>query len=902
MASNARGEDQAHCSSTDDEGPSTHKAKRRKGPKACDVCRRKKIRCDPDPSGDPHQPCVNCAVFKTECAFTYVAKKRRTQQAFIDGLQTRLTKLEHILHTIAPGIDLDKELDETTSSILSRPRPRAPSPLRAVMRPPHDHIKPSEVVAAFTDWRDSSNDPEDESEDDLPFFIPDSQDDDKGRESSLPPHRFHGNSSGISFVRKVIGMKRETTDDTPAQCDPHFISVPEPVRRAPGLLPNSYSFLQWERRTNRMPPPKFHFPPASLMSPLISIFFRCVQPFFPLVHQPTFEAAVMEGRHEGEAPFGAVVMLVCAVASRWSDDRRVLPRESLEEGRADEQSWVSAGWDFYAQVHQRYRKNILQPTTVYDLQLMALGCIYLQGTSNSSAAWQMAGLGLRLALEAGAHSRKRPGSGDLLETEMWKRTFWSLVVLDRLGSSGLGRPCAIWEEDIDLDLPLEVDDEYLTPEAGYCQPPDKPPRMAYFNYYVKLSQILIGALRTIYGVNRAKSVFHIGGPQWEQDMVAALDSSLNSWIDGIPEHLRWDANRNTDDITFYQSALINCSYNYVQIVVHRPYITPSRSRKLSTGTFGLAFPSLAICTNAARSCSHVLEACTLRWTMYIPQMNNNAFTAAVVLLFNVWGMNKPGMAVKVDWEKEIRDVHICMRFIKQTIGRWKHAGKLWSMLHELVSVGALPLPRASPPSNPGTAHQGQGQKRSREAEDPSVFGTRTEIAAPSPNTSGTEGRSPSSSMYTPSITDEHLLGSVHNPELPTVTVKPDPLVFDQMQLQLQSDANLYFGSGEPPSKLPDAQPPQPPIREFQYEPEVALRNLSFDQRRNTTLVPQNPAQGHEQVPQADDVLMALEAVYRGGSSALAHTPPTDIAHQTFDVWGGGYPQYVSSFVGHRLLD
>lgn len=43
MASNARtGDDHGHFSSSDDDGPSTQRAKRRKGPKACDVCRRKK--------------------------------------------------------------------------------------------------------------------------------------------------------------------------------------------------------------------------------------------------------------------------------------------------------------------------------------------------------------------------------------------------------------------------------------------------------------------------------------------------------------------------------------------------------------------------------------------------------------------------------------------------------------------------------------------------------------------------------------------------------------------------------------------------------------------------------------------------------------------------------------------
>jgi hypothetical protein len=138
------------------------------------------------------------------------------------------------------------------------------------------------------------------------------------------------------------------------------------------LLPNSYSRLQWETRASKMPAPKFNFPPPSLMSHLIAIFFRCINSCHPLLHRPTFEAALLEGRHERDAGFGAVTMLVCAVASRCSDDRRVLPRENMEEGRADEQTWISAGWDFYAQVHQRYRKNILQPTSLYDLQMMAV--------------------------------------------------------------------------------------------------------------------------------------------------------------------------------------------------------------------------------------------------------------------------------------------------------------------------------------------------------------------------------------------------------------------------------------------------------------------------------------------------------------------------------------------------
>ena len=50
-----------------------------------------------------------------------------------------------------------------------------------------------------------------------------------------------------------------------------------------------------------------------------------------------------------------------------------------------------------------------------------------------------------------------------------------------------------------------------------------------------------------------------------------------------------------------QSALLYASYYTLQITIHRPFI-PS-PRKPSP----LSFPSLAICTNAARSSIHVLD-------------------------------------------------------------------------------------------------------------------------------------------------------------------------------------------------------------------------------------------------------------------------------------------------------
>lgn len=56
------------------------------------------------------------------------------------------------------------------------------------------------------------------------------------------------------------------------------------------------------------------------------------------------------------------------------------------------------------------------------------------------------------------------------------------------------------DPSFDLDLPVECDDEYWSPsdpKDAFKQPPGKPSKLSYFIAYLKLSQILAFALRTI---------------------------------------------------------------------------------------------------------------------------------------------------------------------------------------------------------------------------------------------------------------------------------------------------------------------------------------------------------------------------------------------------------------------
>jgi hypothetical protein len=85
--------------------------------------------------------------------------------------------------------------------------------------------------------------------------------------------------------------------------------------------------------------------------------------------------------------------------------------------------------------------------STFNLNYWQLATLFLQGSSAPQACWSIVGIGIRLAQDIGAHRRKLYDSKPSLHDELWKRAFWVLVAFDRGISAGLGRPCAIQDEE-----------------------------------------------------------------------------------------------------------------------------------------------------------------------------------------------------------------------------------------------------------------------------------------------------------------------------------------------------------------------------------------------------------------------------------------------------------------------
>lgn len=89
------------------------------------------------------------------------------------------------------------------------------------------------------------------------------------------------------------------------------------------------------------------FPPQDLADSLIKIYFEHVNMFLPLFHHPTFEQQWRQGLQHRDTWFGCLCLSLFAVASRWSDDPRVLDDGDLAHKPVEKHKWQRAGWRFF---------------------------------------------------------------------------------------------------------------------------------------------------------------------------------------------------------------------------------------------------------------------------------------------------------------------------------------------------------------------------------------------------------------------------------------------------------------------------------------------------------------------------------------------------------------------------
>ncbi|KAK4050085.1 Gypsy retrotransposon integrase-like protein 1 [Microbotryomycetes sp. JL201] len=331
-------------------------------------------------------------------------------------------------------------------------------------------------------------------------------------------------------------------------------------------------------------------PPPDLAQHLVDVFFANFNRYYSFLHRGYFDRQIAAGKLDSDMSFRSLYFSVLALGARFSDDERV--NVPLEGNDVSANSATGRGFQYF-KGSIACASPVLIAATLYDMQAAVLNVVWLLGAASPLSAWQAIG-------------------------------YASMI------SSALGRPLAINDDDYDLLAGADVTDDELDEwEAnGKASPPasalqaDRPHTAKAWLSITKIQGIV---LRTLYGMKS-----EIQSPQKISEHVCYLDSLLNAWLETVPERLRWNQNE-PDDVILTQAANIYSMYYSTQILVHREFLSPSRAKVAG-------FPSLAICSNAARSCANILDVMRQRGLLKVNfiMVPMQAITAALIMLINVF--------------------------------------------------------------------------------------------------------------------------------------------------------------------------------------------------------------------------------------------------------------------------
>ncbi|KAF2746438.1 hypothetical protein M011DRAFT_445229 [Sporormia fimetaria CBS 119925] len=180
------------------------------------------------------------------------------------------------------------------------------------------------------------------------------------------------------------------------------------------------------------------------------------------------------------------------------------------------------GEKLFSSVQSLVEQTIMRPADVDSICMLVLAAMYHFHVDDEAFAWRLIGIAARHCLELGLHRRETYDTifQDAKERAGAVKLFWSVYVLDRRWSFGMGMPFVLQEADIDQNLPR--------PATNTPQEDDNP----YLNAMISFSNIASMVWRTIANVDPSQRPIN-------KDELDHFNAEVLNWYHSVPESLKY---------------------------------------------------------------------------------------------------------------------------------------------------------------------------------------------------------------------------------------------------------------------------------------------------------------------------------------------------------------------------
>ncbi|KAH9951803.1 fungal-specific transcription factor domain-containing protein [Amylocystis lapponica] len=627
---------------------------RRRVWRACESCRKKKIKCD-----GVEPTCSQCASSKSQCTWLQTKDRAALSRHYVQELEARLLHMESLFQQAAPileqvgqanGLDLASIGPPLTDDHVVVPSPNLLQSVKDASR--------GYMVANSTGGDERT-----------PIKVEDDVSESFGQLALDEHGHMHwiGGSSTMSLIQSFRAITSSPL---------HRVSPMEEDPLAPGPSVNKLYFPAsvFFGKVRALPSPEeVEYPERDLADKLVDAYFTRFHFLMPVLDKPSFMLKyryLMDHRHDAalaqtQTAFIALVCAVFAVAARFVDDIRLSKADNLDD--------AGMGMVYYE------RALILHYISHASTQIEHVQCFLLMSSFLCSVnclpqAWLLVGQAVRTGQDIGLHRSPRRLLINAVEKETRRKVWWGVYTLDRMLALALGRPLAIEDSDCDVELPLEIDDENL-PEyfAGATMSRTTPSLMKGFVELCSLYKIAGQVLRQVYALDKCKDNLELEKRQELQRAVELLDRTLSKWCDDLPVVFK---SRPMTEMQVSMGAVLCSHYYSILTTLHRNFLPVKRDQPVAPRSTAKAVSTARACIRLAPSIKNVVPP-----SHHLAFFIQNLFSSAVIILLYAMHTPDPGAS-----HAAMEEATSCLSVLESWEGHWPGARKCKELLADLTAT------------------------------------------------------------------------------------------------------------------------------------------------------------------------------------------------------------------------
>ncbi|KLJ13002.1 hypothetical protein EMPG_12045 [Blastomyces silverae] len=502
--------------------------------RACEQCRRRKIRCDGE------QPCEACQWYKKtdRCHYSDPRPSRR----HVEKLSSTLDEYRCVMDKLFPDIAVESLANLSREQLLEL---IADIPPKASLSPITSPLKEStmsplspedENLESLQTMPEESGDSQ---ESEGPDFLARISDDVNALSlSSKQPSTYLGISSVMAVMRVIMWI-----DPNSAGYFSRTSNRQAHRRRKYSLSSESYPWSSQPNRCVTLPSEPVQI--RSNSSQLINAYFTYCQAFIPLLDEAAFRGALLNGNRSDRRWMGLLNM--------------VFALGSIAAYPVDDTSHEL----YYRRARQYLTLDSLDSAHLETVQTLALmGGFYLHYVSQPNLGNSLMGVALRMATTLGLHrefvvnAAGKSNHTRTLSVDIRRRVWWSLFCLDTWAHMTLGRPSmGRWGHGITAKLPQYLEDR----ENALAILP-----LVENSQFCRIATQVGDALAASPVVNSAE--------------MASLDNQLVEWHNNLPPLLK--AHDPCPETISTTRTIMRWRYQSQRILLHRPVLLSYAMRRV----------------------------------------------------------------------------------------------------------------------------------------------------------------------------------------------------------------------------------------------------------------------------------------------------------------------------------